>query len=467
MAVGRVASILAGVVLARILVPEDYGVFAPALALVTILFGLNDLGLLLALVRWKGDLREAARTAQTITMAFSALLYVGCFVAAPWFAETMDSPQSAPVLRLLALTVFIDGITTVAHGLLVRDFRQDRFAKAEFAAIPVQIATAVVLAAAGAGVWALAISQVLANCVSGALLLRAAPFRVGLGFRFDIARPMLAYGLPLALTSLVEYSLLNADYLIISRALDPAAVGIYLLAFNVSTWPLSIITDAVRRVSIAGFAKLDGDSSSLRRNFSPALAALMTVAFPFLVALGVLALPLITILYGDQWQESASILPYLVVLTGARMAIGFIFDLLVGVGRTRTTLALKCAWLAAVLIALEIGVQADGLRGAAIGHGIVATIWAMPLFLVAATRAGADIPDVGRRLVRPVAGAVAATVAGLFVRDWIDGTLASLLAGGVAVVGAYSLVALRRKDLAVAEQRLRQWRARRLAAAEV
>jgi PST family polysaccharide transporter len=342
----------------------------------------------------------------------------------------------------------------------VRDFRQDRFAKAEFAAIPVQIATAVVLALAGAGVWALAISQVLANCVSGALLLRAAPFRVGLGFRLDIARPMLAYGLPLALTSLVEYSLLNADYLIISRALDPAAVGIYLLAFNVSTWPLSIITDAVRRVSIAGFAKLEGDTDSLRRNFSRAFAALLSVAFPFLVALGVLALPLITVLYGEDWIESASILPYLVVLTGARMAIGFVFDLLVGVGRTRTTLALKCAWLAAVIVALEIGVRADGLRGAAIGHGIVATLVAMPLFLLAASRAGADIPDVARRLARPAIGAVVATAAGVVVRDGLERNVVILVLGGGAVLGTYSLVALRRKDLARVEVRLRRWRTR-------
>jgi PST family polysaccharide transporter len=458
MAVGRAASILSGIVLARILVPDDYGVFAPALALVNILFGLNDLGLLLALVRWKGDLREAARTAQTIAMAFSGLLYAGCFLLAPWFARTMGSPDSAAVLRVLALTVFIDGITTVAHGLLVRDFRQDRFAKAEFAGMPVGIGLSIGLAAAGAGVWSLAIGQLVANVVSGAMLLRAAPFHVGLGFSWSVARPMLTYGLPLAGTSLVEYSLLNADYLIVSRALDPAAVGIYLLAYNVSNWPLSIITDAVRRVSIAGFARMEHEAESLSRGFSRAFSALMTTAFPILVAMGAFAFPLVTLLYGDQWTESASVLELLIVLSGARMAIGFIFDLLVGVGRTRTTLLLKCAWLVVLVVALEIGVRTNGLRGVAAAHAIVSCAVALPLFLWAAARAGADLADVARRLWRPGVGLVAATAVGLAVRDQLGGRIVTLLVGSGLVLATYVAVVLRRSDLEAARAWLRRRR---------
>ena len=464
MAVGRAASILSGIVLARILVPEDYGVYAPALALVNILFGLNDLGLLLALVRWKGDLREAARTAQTITMGFSGLLYAGCFVAAPWFARTMGSPDSAAVLRVLALTVFIDGITTVAHGLLVRDFRQDRFAKAEFTALPIGIGISIGLAVAGAGVWSLAIGQLAANVVSGVMLFRAAPFRVGLAFSWPVARPMLAYGLPLAGTSLVEYSLLNADYLIVSRALDPAAVGIYLLAYNVANWPISIITDAVRRVSIAGFARLEDEKESLSRGFSRAFSGLMSLAFPILVAMGVLAFPLVTLTYGDQWTESAPVLELLIVLSGARMAIGFIFDLLVGLGRTRTTLLLKCVWLVFLVIALEIGVRTGELRGVAMGHAIVSCVVALPLFLWAAARAGADLRDVARRLARPLIGLVVALALGLTVRDHLGGRFTTLVLGGVTVLLAYLAVALRPTDITAARE---WWRDRRKAAVQL
>ncbi|MGE3619304.1 MAG: lipopolysaccharide biosynthesis protein [Acidimicrobiia bacterium] len=459
MAVARLTSILSGIVLARILIPEDYGVFAPAMAVVAILFGLNDLGLLLAIVRWKGeDLREACRTAQTVAMGFSLALYVMVFAAAPWFCRAMNSPDSIPVLRVLALTVFIDGITTASHGLLVRFFMQDRFAKSEFAAMPVGVISSILLAWAGAGVWALALSQLLANVVSGVMLFRYAPFRVGFGFQWKIAKPMLAYGLPLALTSLVEYCLLNADYLIVSRALDPAAVGIYLLAYNVSNWPISIITDAVRRVSIAGFARLEGAEDSLRRNFSKAFSLLMSAAFPLLVCLGLFALPLITFVYGDQWVESASVLELLAILAGARMAIGFVFDLLVGVGRSRTTLVLKCVWLVFLVAGLEYGVRNGELRGVAIAHAVVSCAVALPLFLRAAAHAGADLADVARRLARPVVGAGVGFAVGLAVRDHLGGPALTTMLGGAIVVGVYVLVAVPRADLLAALDKVRRRR---------
>jgi O-antigen/teichoic acid export membrane protein len=449
-AVARVTSIATGIALARILVPEDYGVLAPALALVNILFGLNDLGMLLALVRWKGDLLVAARTCQSVAMAFSTLLYVACFVGAPAFAQTMGSPESAAVLRVLALTVFIDGITTAAHGLLVRDFRQDRFAKAEFAGIPVTVVVSIGLAVAGAGVWSLVLGQLAANVVSGAMLLHYSPFRVGFGFSWPVARPMLAYGIPLAGTSLVEYTLLNADYLIVSRALDPVAVGIYLLAYNISNWPLSIITDAVRRVSIAGFARLETDVESLTRGFSRAFSAMLTTAFPILVAMGVFALPLVGFVYGDRWTGAAEVLELLLILSAARMAIGFVFDLLVGVGRTWTTFALKCVWLVALVVGLEIGVRTAELRGVAAAHAIVACTVALPLFLRAASRAGADLGDVFRRLRRPIVGLVLSAAVGLTVRDHLGIRPVTVAVGSMIVLVTYLAVVLRRSDVAAA-----------------
>jgi O-antigen/teichoic acid export membrane protein len=458
-AVSRVGSILLGIALARILVPHDYGVFAPALAIVNILFGVNDLGVLLAVVRWKGNLREAARTAHTLAVASSAALYAGCFVAAPWFASVVDSPESATVLRVLALTVFIDGFTTVSHGLLVRGFHQDRFAKAEFAALPANVVISVSLALAGAGVWSLVAGQILANCVSGVLVYRAAPFRPGFGWSPSIARSMLAYGLPLAGTSFVEYVLLNADYLIVSRSLDATAVGLYLLAFNVSNWPLTIITDAVRRVSIAGFATLEGDATSLRRNFGAAMAALLTAALPLLAAMSLLATPLIGFVYGDAWRPAGEVLSVLVILSGARMAIGFIFDLLVGVGRSRTTLWAQVAWLAVLVPALQLGVTTNGLRGVAVAHALVAMVIALPIFAFAAHRAGADVFDVCRRLARPALATVVAVAIGLTIRDRLGGEFTTLAGVGSLVVVLYLALVLRRDGAAAI---VRWMRSRRL-----
>lgn len=451
----RAANILTGIALARLLVPEDFGVYAPAFALVNILIGVNDLGLLLAVVRWRGDLRVAARTANSIAIGSSTVLYVVAFVGAPSFAEAMGSPDSAAVLRVLALAIVIDGWTTVSHGLLAREFQQDRLIKADLAALPLSITTSVALALAGAGVWALAIGPLLGNIVTGALVYRAAPFRPGFGFSYPVARKMLAYGLPLAGTSLVEYGLLNVDYLIVSRATDLATLGIYLLAFNISSWPTKTITEAVRRVSIAGFAKLEDETEFLKAGFARALTTLLKAALPLVVAMALLAVPLIGFLYGEQWLPAAPVLQTLMALSFARVAIGFIFDLLVGVGRTRTTMALKTIWLVVLVPALVYGVRADGIQGAAVAHALVACLVALPLFAIGAQRAGADMVSVLRSMVRPVFAAFGAGALGWAVRDHLGGHLTTLAAGASVVLIGYLSIVLRRGSVVAARQWIR------------
>lgn len=453
----RVMSFGSGIVLARILAPEDFGAYAAALAIVNILFGWNDLGMLLALVRWQGDLKKAARTAMTLSLVPSCGIYVLCFLAAPAFAEVMNSPRSVGLLRLIALTVVLDGAVAVPQGLLVRNFAQKRMAFIEFTAVPVNVITTVVLAFAGIGPWALAIGQVTGNLVSAILLWKVAPFRVLPGFDRKIARSMLSFGVPLAFTSLVEYMLLNADYVIIGSVLGPVALGFYLIAYNVSNWPVNLLSDAIRRVSIAGFAHLSDDDGAMRTNFNTTYVLLLTVTFPIIIVMALVGPELISFVYGSRWAPSGHVLRFLALLAGSRIALGFIFDLLVGAGRTRTTLILQCAWLVVLVPALVVAARIGGIRGVGIGHAAVALGIAAPLFLRAIGRYGIDLRDLARRLVRPVGGALLALAAGLLVLPEANGVLRLVLVGSVVAL-VYAAVAVPRALVAATIQRLRNRR---------
>jgi PST family polysaccharide transporter len=454
--VGRVASVASGIVLARILVPEDFGTFAVALTVVNVLFGLNDVGMLLAVVRWQGDLRHGARTAATLAMGFSAVLYAGCFAAAPWFANAMNSPDSTWILRVLSLTILIDGITTVPNGLLHRALRQDRLAIAEFGAIPVGVVVTIAMAAAGYGAWSLAIGQLCGNVVSGVLMMLFSPFVPRPGFDPAVARPMLAFGVPLALTSLLEYLLFNADYVVVGRVLGPVALGLYLLAYNISGWPVTILTDAIRRVSIVGFARLDADDpDTLINSFERTFVLLLTLAVPISLGLAVLSSELVQVVYGDRWAPAAQVLRYLAVLGCVRVAVGYVFDLLIGVGRSRTTLWLKGTWLVVLVPALAVGAHLDGIRGVAIAHLLVGVLLALPLFLRAAIRLGADGALLRRACLRPALGAMLAASVGVLLHSAIEGDVLRLLVVGTAIALVYAAVALpttaiREKGLATA-----------------
>ncbi len=455
----RVMSFVSGIILARILAPDDFGAYAAAIAIVNILFGWNDLGMLLALVRWQGDLKVAARTAMTLSLVPSVGIYVVCFLAAPAFADVMNSPRSAGILRLIALTVVLDGAVAVPQGLLVRSIAQKRMAFIEFTAVPVNVCITVTLAVAGVGPWSLAIGQVAGNLVSAVLLTAAAPFRVRPGFDPKVARSMLSFGVPLAFTSLVEYMLLNADYVIVGSLLGPVALGFYLIAYNVSNWPVNLLSDAIRRVSIAGFAHLSKDDEvAARRNFNRTYALLLTVTLPLIMALSLLGPELVRFVYGGRWAPSGHVLRSLALLAGARIAVGFIFDLLVGAGRTRTTFVLQCIWLVVLVPALAVGAEIGGIRGVGVAHALVALGIAAPLFLRAVSRYGVDLRDLGRRLLRPAVGGAVVLAGGLVLVALVNGVVLRLLLVGPAIGLTYGVITVPRQAASDAIARVRSRR---------
>ncbi|NLD77702.1 MAG: lipopolysaccharide biosynthesis protein [Acidimicrobiales bacterium] len=450
----RAVSFGSGVALARILVPEDFGTFAVALAVTNILFGLNDLGLLLAVVRWKGDIERGAETAFTLATIMSVGLYAICFLGAPWYAAMMGSPEATWILRLLLFTVVLDGACTAHHGLLIRAFRQDRIAQAEFWSMPLAVGCTIGLALLGWGAWSFAIGQVAANVVTSFLIIWWAPFRPRPGYDRAVARKMLAFGLPLAGASLIEYVLLNADYMIIGRTLGPIALGFYLLAYNLSNWPSSLLTEAIRKVSFVSFHELSDEPARLAAAFRRSFVLLVTLSIPLVLGLMILTRPLIEIVYGPDWSRSAKVLQFLAILGGARVCIALMFDLLVGVGRSAAALRLKIAWCVALVPALELGVRQDGIRGVAIAHAVVVMVIALPLFLAAVSRLQIDLRGIAGDLLRPAAGGALAATATLLVVSPMPSPILQLLVGGTVLVVAYA--ATQRPMAVIAQLRARR-----------
>ncbi len=401
----RAASFLSGVVLARLLVPEDFGVYAVALAAMNILMTINDLGLIPAVVQWRGRLEDVAATAAALTLGASVVLYAACFLAAPFFARLMGAPQAAGVVRVLTVEILIDGVTAVSVIALIRTFRQDRLSRAELAAVPVTVATTLGLAAAGAGAWSLAIGHLAGNVVTAVFVLRAARMLVRPRLDLVVARRLLAFSLPMTGGFLIEAVLLNIDYVVAGRALGPVQLGLYLLAFNISSWPIGLVREAIRRVSIAGFARL-AHNNDLTSGFRRSFTLLIATALPVTLLLGVLAPSVVGWVYGDRWLEAAAPLRFLAVLALVRLALSLAIDAYLGAGRAWLSLRLNAVWALVLVPALVVGVQVGGIEGLAAAHAGVALAVALPLALAGLRRIGLATAPILRSLARPAGAAV-------------------------------------------------------------
>lgn len=388
-AVGRLGNFLAGIIVIRQLTQEEYGVFAVGLVVLSVLLSMNELGVSVAIVQRRGRPESIAPTVMTMSIASSVLLASGAFLAAPGVAALMGTPEAAGLIRLLLVGVVLDGISSVPNAFLTRAFRQRTRLLIDTVAFVVGTPVTIGLALTGHGAWSLGWGAVVGNVTTTVLALFLTPVKVRPGWDRNVVPELLRFGIPLAGASLLSLSILNVDYVIVGHTLGPVELGIYLLAFNLCSWPITVVTSAIRRVGVALFARLaehatDGGNSA----FATCFVLVVGITLPLCILLGGYAYPLIDFLYGDRWVLAANIIAPLAVFSLGRVAVEITYDFLAGTGRTHSTVWLYVAWFLALVPVLTVGAKMNGIRGVAVGHAIVTVVVVGTALLVAFRRAG-------------------------------------------------------------------------------
>lgn len=454
--VTRAGSFVLGLVLARLLAPADFGIYAVALAATQLVMVVKDVGVMSAVVQWRGRLEEIAPTATTLTMCSALGLYGLFWVGAPYFSALAGSEEATPVVRILTAVILVEAITAVRSAALLRWFRTGSNTKAVLAGFLVNAPVAIVLAAGGAGPYSFAWGQLVGAVVTGFFMLYYARLPYRLGFDRRIAGRLLRFGIPSAAGIALEIMLLNVGYIIVGNIMGKDWLGFYLMAFNVSSWVPGVIGSAIRMVSIAGFSRLaERDGASLSLGVQKSVPLLVTMVLPLAAFMAVLAHPLIIFIYGERWELSAGVLRFLAVLMVVRMLTSFALDILNGQGATRSTVWMNLGHAAAMIPAVIVGTHLDGIRGAAIGQAAAAVLVALPLAMLAVHRAGVRLAPVLPGLLRPAIGALVCAAVMLGLATVTDGLpfVQLVVAGGGGLL-AYALVVVTRDQFTLLSDRL-------------
>ena len=367
----RLAGILVTAVVAHILDPHDFGVFAVAVTVYTIVSSLVDLGVSSCLMRADLDIDSLAPTMTSVSLTTSTLLAGAMVIFARPIAAALGSADAAGPVRVMALTMILTGIFAVPSAQFMRDFRQDKLFLANAISFVPSTVTLLLLAKFGSGAMAFAWSRAVGQLTSGCVLLAYLP-------KFywpDIARSafsvLFKFGIPLAAANFVNYILLNVDYALVGHLMGAVTLGIYVLAFNVCSWSTSLLSGVINTISIPAFSRVKHDPDLLNKSIVTSVRAVSLIAMPMCSLIMVLARPLVLVLYGAKWLASASVLPVL-VLYGLISIICVLFaNMLVSVGKSKAVLVIQLVWLAELVPAMALGVRRDGILGAAIAHVIV------------------------------------------------------------------------------------------------
>jgi PST family polysaccharide transporter len=433
----RISNFAVGVVLARtVFGPSVFGLYAVSQIVLAVLLSANELGVSAAIIRWEGDIRSFARTVFTLSVVASTVIYLGLYASASSIARLLGSPDATFMLRILCICVIIDGLASVPLALLTREFAQGRRMLVDLANFVVSTGVTVWLAFSGQGAMSFAWGS-LAGCIVALIVaVAAAPIFVLPGWNTADARQLLQFGLPLAGASLLTLGVFNVDSAIVGATLGPAMLGLYQLAFNISSWPVSSISQAVQRVSFAGFSRVADSGQGLTDAFSRALGLLMALTVPACVLLATTAEPLIRAVYGQRWVSAAHALSLLAMLGLLRVAYGLFYDAMAAVGKRNTLMAIQGLWLVTLIPVLLVGARLRGITGVSAGHVVVAAALVGPAFLWALSRAGIPVASMARACLRPaLGGAAMATVSLLIIHVLGTGVLglAAAISAGIAV----------------------------------
>ncbi len=444
----RFATLGIGIVLARVLGPEQFGTFAVALVALMAVLSFNELGVSLAIVRWPTDPAQIAPTVNTISLVSSSITCLLAWLGTPAFTTAMGNPEATDVVRLLVISVLINGAVASPAALLQRDFKERTRMGIDQVNVWVGAFVSLALALTGMGAMALAIGRLLGSVLSGLLFIKASPLPYRFGWSKEHALPLLRFGLPLAGTSMIVFAVGYTDQLTAGAFLGATALGFYVLAFNLSSWPVSIVSQPLRRVAPAAFAAVQHDPQRMRQSVLTLYGVVGAATIPAFFAIAFAAQPMVLLIYGDVWLPAATVLSWLVIAALCRVFSDLTYDYIVVLGRTNIVFKIQACSLVVLVPALILGAKIGGLPGLALAQTIVSALVVLPLYLWQLRKIGVGATTVLGRLMLPF---VAGLVAGIFA--WI--TSASIhnpwvslpISGSVALVLTCGLLYLRRADI--------------------
>ena len=450
----RFGQLLVGVIAARILAPNDFGLFAVTLVVYNVIVNVSELGVSSALIRERGDLEAKAPTAVTISLLSATCLAVTMAFGSPLLAQLLGAEGSMKPILVMSLVVLLAGPTAVPAALLTKEFRQDLRFRADLLNFLAGSALLVGGSLAGWGVMALAWSRVAGQAASAVALLLMSPTRYKPGFRLSAAKSLMSFGAPLVGANLLVFAIYSLDSVVLAHVVGTIPLGAYTLANNVSGWPLAMLLPVLLNVGLPLLARATHDKALLG-DWLRIIISLLTGLFLFASCmLAALATPLVLALYGEKWRDGGVVLTGLAVFAFLRAIDAVLADVLVAVHATKRLLLSNVVWLVTLLPLLIFGAQAGGAVGVSLVHIAVAAFVVLPLtFYFVSTASGVDLRRVFSPSWLPVASSigVALLVHGLTLG--IHDPWMALLLGAVTGVAVYGALTWRWMRKTITEAR--------------
>jgi len=427
------------VVLARLLLPADFGLVAMVTAIIGVADLVREFGLSGAIVRLREVDAGLWAAIHRFSLALGIIAMILTAAVAPLLAALYGEPRLILLTIALAPIVLLNSIAMPLQARLQRELRFSAIAASDVISMAVGVAASVVAAALGAGVWSL----VLLNGVAALYRMIAMVVAVRPGIRgavpFRTLVPVLTTGSSIFGVQLLNYVARNLDNVIIGRALGAGVLGIYSRAYALLMLPISQLNGPLARVGLPVLSRLQDDPPAYRRYLRVSMLVIGYAALPVFAVAAALSGPLVAVVLGERWHAAAPIFA-LLAIAGVAQAIGNISGwLYVSLGRAHRQLVYFVVTKPLVILSFFLGIWWNGVQGLALLYGLVSCALLIPGFLLAirgtfVTAGDVFLPVLRPALLAPIAAAAAWGAASLLTIPILALALGCLAAASVGAL---------------------------------
>lgn len=370
---GQIIGFIVSIILARILLPSEFGL----IGMIGIFVGVGNTlvysGLTESLIRSKNANQEDYSTVFYFNLMASVIIYLGIYFAAPLISDFYDQPILMGIIRLYCLTFIISAFSAVQLARLTKNMD---FKVQTIIALPAILAGGIVgvsMAYHGYGVWSLVWNHLTTAILSSLQLWIYSKWSPGLKFNIKKFKYHINFGYKLTLSSLVHRISENLYLIVIGKYFSASQVGFYSRAETMKNLPAANLTLALNKVTFPLFVRIQDDDDRLREGYGKVMKMVVFIIAPLMVFLAVLAEPVFRFLLTAKWLPAV---PYFQILCAAGILYpvhAFNLNLLKVKGRSDLFLKLILIQKGMIIPGILIGLQ-FGILGLVIAQVIISVI---------------------------------------------------------------------------------------------
>jgi teichuronic acid exporter len=294
-----------GVILARLLVPEDFGLLVTVQVFTGVAGFFAAGGMGQALVRRKRVADSDFQTVFTVQLLIGSLIYSLFFLISPWFADWFGRPVYRDLLRVSTLTFLVRPFLSIPKVRLQREMRFRATGLVQSAGLVVTGLSSTALALHGFGVWSLVLGSLVGTLSAVVPLCLAARWVPRIRLDLRAVRELGSYGFKATANDLLDYLKMQTPNFLISRLQGPGMVGLFNKADSLQAIPVQWVSGSLYQPLFRGLSENQDNPDRSKYLYMRALTLAAAYGLPFYVGLWWLADAFVLVVYGERWRAAA------------------------------------------------------------------------------------------------------------------------------------------------------------------